>query len=105
MSSPASGYLLALAALNEAGVEYVVVGVGGINFYARTPALASATLDLDLLLAPEPANLGAALRALSGAGFSFSAGGEPFVELEDGAVLARVIENGAASLVPTTISR
>ena len=33
--------------MGEGGVEFVVVGVGGINFYARTPADAFATLDVD----------------------------------------------------------
>jgi hypothetical protein len=31
-------------------VELVIVGVGGINFYARTPAEAYATVDVDALL-------------------------------------------------------
>ena len=47
MSEPISGFTRALAALGEGGVEFVVVGVGGINFYARTPADAFATLDVD----------------------------------------------------------
>ena len=50
MPEAASGFLSALAALAEGGIAYVIVGVGGINFYARTPAEAYATLDLDLLL-------------------------------------------------------
>ena len=37
MSQRASGFVRALSALREAGVDFVVVGVGGINFYARTP--------------------------------------------------------------------
>jgi hypothetical protein len=47
VATPGSGYLLGLSALVEGGVEFVVVGVGGINFYARSPAQAFATLDLD----------------------------------------------------------
>jgi len=39
VSQPASGFARTLAALREAGVEFVVVSVGGINFYARTGAL------------------------------------------------------------------
>jgi len=37
VSQPASGFARALAALREAEIDFVVVGVGGINFYARTP--------------------------------------------------------------------
>ena len=58
MSQTVSGFARALAALGEAGVEFVVVGVGGINFYARTPADAFATLDIDALLAPTSENEG-----------------------------------------------
>ena len=64
MSETASGLARALAALGEAGVEFVVVGVGGINFYARTPADAFATLDVDALLAPAVENLELALRVV-----------------------------------------
>lgn len=47
MSPDVRGFARALAALARGGVEFVVVGVGGINFYARTPAQAFATLDFD----------------------------------------------------------
>ncbi len=53
MSETASGFVRALAALREQGVDFVLAGVGGINCYARTPAAAFATLDLDAFLAPE----------------------------------------------------
>jgi predicted nucleotidyltransferase len=91
-----SAFTRALAALGEAGVEFVVVGVGGINFYARTPAQAFATLDLDALLAPTVENLQVSLRVLAALGYSFEAGGEPFLELTDEDTLARVLERGAS---------
>ena len=92
---PASGFARALSALREAGIEFVVVGVGGINFYARTPGQVFATLDLDTLLPPVVENLSAALRVLARLGYAFEAGDEPFVDLEDSEVLARVVANGA----------
>ena len=95
MFGPASGYLRALSALSEAGVSYVVVGVGGINFYARTPAEAFATLDLDALLAPNVENLRTALHVLADLGYDFEASGEPFLDVEDDAVLGAVVRNGA----------
>jgi len=76
-------------------VEFVVVGVGGINFYARDGAHAFATLDLDLLLAPERENLRRALEALFAAGFVFEAGGEPFLDRDDEASLATIVASGA----------
>src|SRR5439155_3051244 len=44
-STAASGFLSALSALVPAGVDFVLVGVGGINFYARDPSEAVATVD------------------------------------------------------------
>jgi hypothetical protein len=96
VSPPASGFARALAALREAGVDFVVVGVGGINFYARTPGEVYATVDLDTLLRPAAENLAAALHALSGLGYEFEAGGEPFLDIDDDEVLAQVVSRGAA---------
>lgn len=95
MSTSDSGFARALAALSGSDVDFVIVGVGGINFYARTPSEAFSTLDLDALLAPSTANLERALRVLADLGYEFEAGGEPFVDLDDALILARVIENGA----------
>lgn len=96
MPAAPSGYARALSALSDAGVSFVIVGVGGINFYARTPAEAFATLDLDALLEPSAANLGVALRVLHGLGFDFEAAGEPFADWADADVLQRVVERGAS---------
>ena len=94
MSPTASGFVRGVAALASAGVEFVLVGVGGINFYARDGAHAFATLDLDLLLAPEPDNLRCALETLSAAGFSFETGGEPFCDRNDQTILERIVALG-----------
>jgi len=96
VSTPASGFLRGLRALCGAGVDFVVVGVGGINFYARDAGQAVATLDLDALLAPAARNLGTALRALSEVGYAFEAGDEPFLDIDDETTLRRVVERGAA---------
>jgi predicted nucleotidyltransferase len=95
VSQPVSGFARALAALREAGVDFVVVGVGGINFYARTPGQVFATIDLDALLPPVVPNLSAALRVLAERGYQFESAGEPFLDRADGSVLARVVANGA----------
>lgn len=96
MSEPASGFVRALSALTQAGVEFVVVGVGGINFYARTPAQSFATLDLDALLSPSVENLRLALAVLGELGYGFEAGGEPFLDTADAVMLSRVVANGAS---------
>lgn len=95
MTERASAFEVGLAALAAAGVDFVLVGVGGINFYARDPAHAFATLDVDILLAPRVANLSSALRALSDCGFQFESGGEPFLDIADETVLAVIIDHSA----------
>ncbi|MEX2208211.1 MAG: hypothetical protein WEF50_18465 [Myxococcota bacterium] len=84
-----------MAALAGAGVEFVLVGVGAINFYARDPAHAFATLDVDVLLAPRVANLRLALRTLAALDFRFESGGEPFLDVGDEAILATIVGRGA----------
>ena len=95
MSQPTSGFVRTLAALREAGVDFVVVGVGEINFYARTPGQVFATLDLGTLLPPVVEKVSAAVRVLSRLGYAFESGGEPFVDLEDAEILARVVAKAA----------
>lgn len=95
MPPAVSGFTRALSALARAGVRFVVVGVGGVNFYARTPAQAYMTLDLDVLLAPTVENLRRALATLAELGFAFEAGREPFLDREDELVLQRILEHGA----------
>jgi len=95
VSEPASAFEIGLAALATAGVDFVLVGVGGINFYARDPAHSFATLDVDVLLAPRVANLQLALRTLSERGFRFESGGEPFLDIDDDSALAIIIERAA----------
>ncbi len=95
MSGAGSDFLASLSALSGAGIEFVLVGVAGINFYARDPGHAFSTLDVDVLLAPRVSNLRRALRALSDRGFSFDALGEPFLDLEDEAALGNIINAGA----------
>jgi hypothetical protein len=82
--------------LAAAGVDYVLVGVGAINFYARDAAAVIQTADLDVLLARRIGVLRAALAALRATGFAFEAGGEPFVDVDDDAVLGRVVEVGGS---------
>ncbi len=96
MSNLADPFVRALATLASARVDFVVVGVGGINFFAKDPSEAVATRDLDVLVRPTPEVLGTALQALDRAGFYFEAGGEPFVDIAHPDALAEVVRAGAA---------
>jgi hypothetical protein len=94
VSPTTSGFVQGVVALTRAGVEFVLVGVGGINFYARDGAQAFATLDLDLLLAPSRENLRCALEVLSAGGLTFESGGEPFHDRNDETILERIVALG-----------
>jgi hypothetical protein len=89
VSQPVSGFARARVGLREAGVDVVVVGVDRINFYARTPGQVFATVDLDTLLPPVVSNLSVALRVLAERGYQLESAGEPFLDRENEAVLAR----------------
>jgi len=95
VSPAASPFREALAALARAGVDFVLVGVGGINFYARDASEVVRTVDLDVLIRRRVEALRAALEALGAAGFAFEAGGAPFLDAADESVLARIVESGA----------
>ena len=79
---PANPYASALAGLRAKKVEFIVIGVSGINYYAGDPGRIFATQDFDLLIKPAAANLLAALKALSGQGFELSCNGELVVGLD-----------------------
>lgn len=63
-------YQAVIRAFNRVGVRYVVVGMAGINYYARRPSEAFATMDYDLFLEPMLNNVEKALRRLERLGFS-----------------------------------
>ena len=57
-------YRAVIDQFNRHGVRYVVVGMAGINYYAKTPAHAFATMDYDLFLEPTLKNIDHALGCL-----------------------------------------
>lgn len=94
MGSGPSDFSRTLAALSRSGIRFVVVGVGGINFFAASHGEAFATLDLDLVIEPSVESLRSALATLASEGFAFEAAGEPFVDLDDPLVLSNVLRSG-----------
>ena len=98
MSPTADPFAETLIALCEGDVEFVVVGVGGINFYARDASELVVTGDIDVLLRRDAGALRSALAALGRIGFTFEAGREPFLDVDDELVLTRVCEVGASIL-------
>jgi predicted nucleotidyltransferase len=73
----------ACRALTEAGVRFVVIGVWGVNYYARSAGTALATRDVDLFLPTDSHNLLRAWDACRAAGLELWAGDEPLDEPQD----------------------
>ncbi len=70
-------FLRLVQRLIEQGGRFVVIGVSGANYYARTGAEVFTTEDRDLFLPPDPENLLKAWTATVEAGYQLWAGDEP----------------------------
>jgi len=79
-------------ALAERGVRYVLIGVSGANFHALDAGVVFTTLDRDVFLPPDPANLLATWRACEACGLDLTASGEPLDLPRDERLAARVVE-------------
>ncbi len=62
-------YRAVIQCFNRTGVRCVVVGMSGINYYARSPAETFATLDYDIFLEPVQSNVKKAIEGLQKMGF------------------------------------
>jgi hypothetical protein len=63
-------YHLLLRALSRAGVEYLVIGVSGINYFAKDARTLLSTADYDLFLRPTAENVARAWRAFQKNGYT-----------------------------------
>lgn len=63
-------YRAVIQQFNRRGVRYVVVGMSGINYYAKQPSETFATLDYDIFLEPTLENARQAVRALKDLSFT-----------------------------------
>lgn len=70
MKIPPDPYRAVIQRFNQRGVRYVVIGMSGINFYAKSPATAFSTLDYDFFLEPTLRNVRKALGCLKELGFT-----------------------------------
>jgi len=70
-------YRAVIQRLNRNGVRYVVVGMSGINYYARSTAETFATIDYDVFIEPTLKNVEQAIRSLRGLGFTIGTAGGP----------------------------
>lgn len=75
-------YRAVIQGFNRQGVRYVVVGMAGINYYARRPDEAFSTLDYDMFLEPTLPNVEKALRGLARAGFTVGTAAGPMKDAD-----------------------
>jgi len=76
----ADPYRAVLRQFNRHGIKYVVVGMSGINYYARSPAETFATLDYDIFLNPTLKNVAQAVHLLKRLGFTIGTVAGPLRE-------------------------
>ena len=82
-------------ALQERHVRYVVIGVGGANYWAHTAGLVFATQDRDLFLPPDSDNLVSAWSACEAAGMELWLMNEPLDRPRDRRLADNIIERRA----------
>lgn len=89
-------YSEAFTELAQAGVRFLIIGVGAANYYAGPRQDLFATQDRDLFVPPEPSNLLLAWQVLQGAGWELWSGNEPLDEPMDLWLAEKVVAHSAA---------
>jgi predicted nucleotidyltransferase len=89
-----------VAAFHRGGVRFIVMGVWGANYYAKSGATLFATQDQDLFLPLDPDNLLRAWQAGEAAGLSLWVGDEP-LDLPRDLTLARAVVERRAMTTAT----
>jgi hypothetical protein len=80
------------AALAARSVRYVLIGVGGANYYAQAASLLFATRDRDLLLPLDPDNCLKAWVACESVGLSLWCGDDPLDQPRDRFLARRIVD-------------
>ncbi len=91
-----TGYTEILRHLVRTGVRFVVIGVGGANYYAQAAGGLFATQDRDLLLPPDPRNLLGCWQTFLAQGWELWSNDEPLDRPMDLWLAERVVEHRAA---------
>ena len=81
--------------LERAGVRFVLIGLAGANYYARSGATLFVTEDRDLLLPLDPVNALAAWGVCEAMGLELRCGREPLDRPRDRFLAERVVANRA----------
>jgi hypothetical protein len=81
--------------LHREGVRFVIIGLSGANYYARSARALFLTQDRDLFLPPDPDNTLAAWRACEALNLHLFRGDEPLDRSRDRFRAERVVANPA----------
>jgi hypothetical protein len=84
-----------VAALNAAAVRYVVIGVAGANYWARSGHTIFTTKDFDLFLPPDPGNAMRAWQATEASGLQLFCADEPLDRPRDLFLAERIVNSRA----------
>jgi hypothetical protein len=84
-----------VAGLHAARVRFVLIGVWGANFWARSASTIFTTQDYDLLLPLDPDDVLRTWRVCEQAGLALWCGDEPLDEPRDPALARRVVDTRA----------
>jgi hypothetical protein len=95
-------FLRLVQAMQEARVRFVLIGVGGANYYAARANAIFTTQDRDLFLPLDPSNELRAWHAAESVGFELWRGNEPLGKPMDDFLAERVVER---RMLVTAITR
>lgn len=73
-------------------VRYVLIGVGGANYFAQSPGYTFQTEDRDLFLPPDPDNLVRAWEACEALGLELTSSREPLDRPRDAWLARRIVD-------------
>jgi hypothetical protein len=93
-------YTNTIRAFNKRKIEYVVIGMSGINYYIDDSHQLIMTADFDIFLKPEAKNVLKALKVMRGLDFTLSTGSGPPVTLDKDGV--QVLVDRGTTITCTT---
>ena len=78
MTAPLDPYHAVVQAFVDSDIRYIVVGMSGINYYAKGSADSFGTMDYDMLIEPTIPNVEKAMHCLDRLGFTLGTADGPF---------------------------
>ena len=87
-------YEAVIRRFNRSGVRYIVVGMSGINYYAKSPRESFGTMDYDFFVEPTLKNVEKAVRCLKAMGFDLTGEWDLRQTVRDQRTLTATTANG-----------